>query len=78
MQNFFSGAESLQLRMSIAGKSRGLGVSLEWVDLTSSLSCFFFAHPAQGFFEFNSTTSCSRAPRKRAASPGDLRMDAAA
>ena len=34
--------------------------------VTSKLSCFLFSSSRTGTFEFNSTTSCSRAPRRRA------------
>jgi hypothetical protein len=47
----------------------------------SKFLLFVFRSSRTSTFEFNSTASCSRSPRRRAgraACPGDLRMDAAA
>jgi hypothetical protein len=47
-------------------------------DFYFRLSWFLLRSSSTGSLEFNSITSCSRSPRRRAAGPGDLRLDAAA
>ena len=54
-------------KLNRAGSDQhNLSFRLQGQTFTSRLSCFFFSLSRTGTFEFNSTTSCSRLPRRRA------------